>query len=65
MNCPTCNQPMRTRNRADIDPIGGVYEYEEMFCAEHPEAGYQTPEQLQENLDAIKAARERAQTKKK
>ena len=60
MNCPVCNQPMHTVDMSSSIVIEGwrvFYNYQRMYCDYHPQQTWQTPEQLQSNLDAINAAK--------
>jgi len=68
MNCPTCNKPMHTRTRTlfvEVESKKWVYECEEMVCEDHPQDAWQTGEQLDKELEAIKAAKAAAAKLKK
>jgi len=58
MNCPVCNQPMRTRIRETYTSINDkrrYYKYTEMICDEHPGQTWQTGKQLDDNIKTLQA----------
>lgn len=72
MNCPFCKKPMieveMTANVWIGGWIGGKvwwYKYKRMYCDYHHQQTWQTAEQLEENLAAIKEVIEKAATNEK
>jgi len=68
MNCPICNYPMLAVDRVatiNADGRSWVYKYRIMRCNDHTQQTWQTPEQFQDNLDAINAAKAAAGKLKK
>ena len=65
MNCPVCEKPMIEVEMTSNLWIGGKvwwYKYKKMYCDYHHQQTWQTPEQLEENLAAIKELKEKAAT---